>query len=291
MTFFLILKMMKNLFILLITALTLGSCSSSGQKIDVRWATFNIRYDNPSDAPNDWQSRKDRVAQYILDEQIDIVGMQEVLHNQFLDLQAALPGYAGVGVGRDDGKTAGEYAPLFFREDKYEVLDSNTFWLAENPDSVGMMGWDAVCTRIATWAKLKDKASGKVFMAVNTHFDHVGTEARRQSALLIIRKIKEIVGDRPAVLTGDFNVTDESDAYRTITTNEFVLLDAHKVAQKVEGIGYTFHDFDRYPMEKRTKIDFVFVTPTIAVKHSEIPAEVPEALLSDHNPQVVQLEF
>ncbi len=282
---------MKKLLLIALTALTLGGCSSTEQKINVRWATFNIRYDNPSDTPNDWQSRKDHVAQYILDEQIDIVGMQEVLHNQFLDLQALLPEYAGIGVGRDDGKTAGEYAPLFYRKDKYEVLDSNTFWLAENPDSIGMMGWDAACTRIATWAKMKDKASGKVFMTVNTHFDHVGTEAQRQSALLIIRKIKEIVGDRPAVLTGDFNVTDESDAYRTITTNEFVLLDAHKAAKTVEGIDYTFHNFNRYPMERRTKIDFVFVTPSITVLHSEIPPVVPEALLSDHNPQWVTLEF
>ncbi len=282
---------MKNLLIILAAVLFGGGCSSSEPKMNVRWATFNIRYDNPSDAPNDWQSRKDRVAQYILDEQIDIVGMQEVLHNQFLDLQAALPAYAGIGVGRDDGKTAGEYAPLFYRKDKYEVLDSNTFWLSENPDSVGKMGWDAVCTRIATWAKLKDKESGKVFMAVNTHFDHVGEVARRESALLIIRKIKEIVGDRPAVLTGDFNVTEDSDAYRTLTTNEFVLLDAQKAAATVEGIDYTFHNFDRYPMEDRTKIDFVFVTPQITVKHSEIPDVVPEALLSDHNPQVVELVF
>ena len=112
--------------------------------------------------------------------------------------------------------------------------------LAENPDSVGMMGWDAVCVRIATWAKFKDKATGKIFMAVNTHFDHVGEEARRQSALLIIRKIKEIVGERPAVVTGDFNVTDASDAYETITTNEFVMKDAYKTAARVTGVDYTF---------------------------------------------------
>ena len=137
------------------------------------------------------------MCQFIKDHELDIVGMQEVLHSQFQDLRAGLPEYDGIGVGRDDGKTAGEYAPLFYRKDKYEVLDSNTFWLAENSDSVGMMGWDAVCVRIATWAKFKDKATGKIFMAVNTHFDHVGEEARRQSALLIIRKIKEIVGERP----------------------------------------------------------------------------------------------
>jgi endonuclease/exonuclease/phosphatase family metal-dependent hydrolase len=128
-------------------------------------------------------------------------------------------------------------------------------------------------------------------MAVNTHFDHVGVEARKQSALLIIRKIKEIVGDQPAVLTGDFNVNDKSDAYATITTNEFVLKDAHKVAQKTEGVNYTFHGFCKVPAEKREKIDFLFVTPQINVLNSVVPAEVPEAILSDHCPNWIEMEF
>ena len=253
---------MKQILFLLAAVLLLGGCAEE-KKTDVRWATFNVRYDNPQDSLNNWQYRKDRVCQFIKDRELDIVGMQEVLHNQFQDLRAGLPEYDGIGVGRDDGKTAGEYAPLFYRKDKYEVLDSNTFWLAENPDSVGMMGWDAVCVRIATWAKFKDKATGKIFMAVNTHFDHVGEEARRQSALLIIRKIKEIVGERPAVVTG----------------------------ARVTGVDYTFHDFARIPAEDCEKIDFIFVTPQVLVKNCEIPAEVPEALLSDHNPQLADLEF
>mgnify|MGYP000103908209 FL=1 len=115
--------------------------------------------------------------------------------------------------------------------------------------------------------------------------------ARRQSALLIIRKIKEIVGERPAVVTGDFNVTDASDAYETITTNEFVMKDAYKTAARVTGVDYTFHDFARILAEDCEKIDFIFVTPQVLVKSCEIPAEVPEALLSDHNPQLADLEF
>lgn len=128
-------------------------------------------------------------------------------------------------------------------------------------------------------------------MAVNTHFDHIGEEARRQSALLIIRKIKEIVGGRPAVVTGDFNVTDASNAYATITTNEFAMKDAYKIADRVTGVDYTFHDFARIPAKDCEKIDFIFVTPQIRVKGCDIPAEVPDALLSDHNPQVADLEF
>ena len=182
---------------------------------------------------------------------------------------------------------------LFLAKDRFEVLDSNTFWLSQYPDSVGFIGWDGACSRIATWAKLKDKKTGKIFMAVNTHFDHVGTEARRKGALLIIEKIKEIVGDQPAVLTGDFNVTDQSEAYETITTNEFVLKDAYKEAAQREGVDYTFHDFGRIPADSCDKIDFIFVTPQIKVESSYIPQEAEEAgqFLSDHNPEVVHLSF
>lgn len=283
---------MRKLFLTALSLLLLlAGCTSQEKKMDVRWATFNIRYDNPADSLNNWKYRKDRVCQFIHDQQIDIFGAQEVLHNQFLDLKGGLPEYEGIGVGRDDGRTAGEYAAIFYRRDKFDVLDSNTFWLSETPDSVGRMGWDAVCVRIATWAKLQDKATGKIFMAVNTHFDHVGTEARRQSALLIIRKIKEIVGDRPAIVTGDFNVNDASEAYQTITTNEFVMRDAYKTAESREGVGYTFHDFARLTDAEREKIDFIFVTPQIRVLSTFIPQEVPDALLSDHNPQVAELEF
>ena len=295
---------MKKLVSAALCAVMLMACSGKktqqpaetaqpASSLQIEWATFNMRYDNPGDSLNNWQYRKDTVCQYILDKKMDIIGMQEVLHNQLEDLKAGLPNYAAIGVGRDDGKEKGEYSPLFYRADTYEVLESNTFWLSQYPDSVGFIGWDGACTRIATWAKFKDKATGKIFMGVNTHFDHVGTEARRESALLIIKKIKEIVGDQPAVVTGDFNVNDQSEAYKTITTNEFVLKDAYKMTDQKAGPNYTFHDFGRYAMEKREKIDFIFVTPQIKVLNTEI-AQNPETktgYLSDHNPHMALLEF
>lgn len=273
--------------------LTLASCSKQPETTQVRWATFNVRYDNPADSLNNWQYRKDSVASFIKSQNIDIVGMQEVLHNQLEDLKARLPEYDEVGVGRDDGKTKGEYAPLFFKKDRFEMLDNNTFWLSQYPDSAGFIGWDGACTRIATWAKLKDKRTGKIFMAVNTHFDHVGVEARTKGALLIIEKIKEIVGDRPAVLTGDFNVSDQWDAYKTITTNEFVMKDAFKTAESREGVDYTFHNFGQIPADSCEKIDYIFITPQIKVKDAFIPQEDRETgrFLSDHNPHVATLEF
>lgn len=289
---------MKNTHLSLLVGFSLlgiiafSSCSQP-KPVQLNWATFNIRYDNPEDSLNNWQYRKDRVADFIKDKDLDIVGMQEVLDNQLNDLKERLPEYAEVGVGREDGNTKGEYAPLFFKKDKFDVLDSNTFWLSQYPDSVGFIGWDGACTRIATWAKLRDKESGKIFMAVNTHFDHVGTEARTKSALLIIDKIKEIVGDKPAVLTGDFNVSDKWDAYQTITTNEFVLKDAYKIADNVEGVDYTFHDFGKIPPSECEKIDFIFVTPQIRVLNAEIPEEGNDSIgfLSDHNPHLAKIEF
>lgn len=277
-------------------AITLAgtSCSSDKNRIsEITWATFNIRYDNPQDSLNNWKYRKDNVVSFIRNQDIDIVGMQEVLHNQLEDLKTRLPEYAEIGVGREDGKTKGEYAPIFFKKDRFEVLDNNTFWLSQYPDSVGFIGWDGACTRIATWAKMKDKQNGKIFMAINTHFDHVGTEARRKGALLIIEKIKEIVGDQPAVLTGDFNVNDSSEAYNTLTTNSFVLKDAHKEAQTKEGVDYTFHNFGRIEPSSCEKIDFIFITPNIKVSNSYIPEEAKQEgkFLSDHNPEVVQISF
>ena len=283
--------MMKKIMFLLLAVCMLAGCSEGEKKVKVRWATFNIRLDTPVDSLNRWGYRMERAAQFIKDAQLDVVGTQEVLHSQFKDLKRMLPEFEGVGVARDDGKTKGEYSSVFYRKDVFDALDSGTFWLSEYPDSVGLKGWDAACVRVATWAKLQHKETGKIVMAVNTHFDHVGVEARKQSALLIIRKIKEIVGDRAAVLTGDFNVTDQSDAYQTITTNEFVLKDAHKIAEKVSGVNYTFHNFTRQPLEKRSKIDFIFVTPHIRVLSSDIPQEVEGALLSDHNPQWIEMEF
>ena len=280
---------MRKLMFLLLAIVTMASCSE--QKVNVRWATFNMRYANKGDAPNHWDARKERVAEYIKEMKFDVFGTQEVLHSQFEDLKAMLPEFEGVGVGRDDGATKGEYSAVFYNKNVFDALDSGTFWLSEDPTAVGKMGWDAVCVRIATWAKLQHKATGKIVMAVNTHYDHVGKEAQKQSSLLIIRKIKEIVGDQPAVLTGDFNVTDKSEAYNTIVSNEFVLLDAHKVAEKTGGVNHTFHGFAKIAPEKCSKIDFVFVTPNIKVLHSEITPEVKEALLSDHNPQWTDLEF
>ena len=259
----------------------------------LRCCTFNIRLKNDGDdkAGFGWNVRRDRVANYIREKAIDVVGMQEVLHPQLLDLLERLPQYDYVGVGRADGKTRGEYSPIFFLKDKFEVLDKGNFWLSETPDVPGSKGWDAAIERIASYAKLKDKATGKIFMAVNTHFDHMGVMARRESAKLIMRKIQEIVGNRPAVVTGDFNVTEDDEAYVTMTTDAFRMNDAYHMTANHTGTVYTFQNFLRISPLECDKIDFIFLTPAIRVKHSHIEVQSPENILSDHNPHWADLEF
>ncbi len=281
---------MKCKFLVLWCGLWLWTAVSAAQTV-YNWASFNIRYDNPEDGVHNWRYRKDSVAAFIRTHRLDVVGMQEVLHNQLEDLKDRLPGYTAVGVGREDGKTKGEYSPLFFRTDRFDLVDSHTFWLSQYPDSAGFIGWDGACTRIATWAKLRDKQSGKTLLAINTHFDHVGKEARRKGALLIIDRVKKLAQGCPVVLTGDFNVSEKWEAYQTITSNSFILRDSYKIAEKKEGVPYTFHDFGQLPMREREKIDFLFVTPGICVMSVLIPKEDKEKPLSDHNPEVAVLRF
>ncbi|MBQ6190719.1 MAG: endonuclease/exonuclease/phosphatase family protein [Bacteroidaceae bacterium] len=259
----------------------------------VRWGTFNIRLQNDGDdkAGYGWKVRKDRVANYIKSKHIDIVGMQEVLHVQLEDLLALLPDYDYVGVGRNDGAKQGEYTPVFFRKDKFEALEKGNFWLSETPDVAGSKGWDAALPRVASYVKLRDKQSGKIFMAVNTHFDHVGVTARRESAKLIMKKIQQIVGKQPAVVTGDFNVTEDDEAYTTMVTDKFRMNDAYHMTPNHTGTTYTFHQFCQIPPLKCEKIDFIFITPTIKVNHSHIEVPDPKFILSDHNPHFADLEF
>ena len=307
---------MKKTLLIALALLIPFTVNCKSNKCQVRWGTFNIRLQNSGDekAGYGWSVRKDRVANYVKANNIEIVGMQEVLQAQLEDLLARLPEYDYVGVGRTDGKTKGEYSPIFFLKDRFDVLEKGNFWLSETPDVPGSKGWDAAIERVASYAKLKDKRTGKVFMAVNTHFDHVGVTARRESAKLIMKKIQQIVGKQPAVVTGDFNVTEEDEAYKTMIGEQTTgsseaskdgkkakgksskrkvvkLSDSYYKTTNHTGVTYTWHQFCQLPPDKREKIDFIFITPTIKVKQTHIEEPAPQALLSDHNPHWADLEF
>ena len=268
---------------------------SCGRFAEFRVMSFNVRYDNPDDSLNNWDFRKDMAAMAVTVWDADIVGTQEVLHNQLQDLQERLPNYNYIGVGREDGATQGEYSAIFYKAAKFEELSSGYFWLAENCDAVGAKGWDAVCERIATWAVLKDLDSDKELFVLNTHLDHVGQVARRESVSLIVEKIKELAGGRPVVMTGDFNAEPDSEVINHITGSSegMPLLDSRKHAESiVRDASGTFHAFGRIPEQRREYIDYIFVSPGVKVKTYEVLPEKLEGIyISDHNPIQAVIEI
>ncbi|MEW6251877.1 MAG: endonuclease/exonuclease/phosphatase family protein [Planctomycetota bacterium] len=178
--------------------------------------TFNIRTAGADDGPNHWNVRKDLAFDVIRRHQPDILGLQEVLASQAADLRKALPEYAFVGWGRDDGAQGGEYVPILYRKSRFTLVDAGCFWLSEDPRRPGSKGWDAACPRIATWVRLRFVESPwHELQVVNVHFDHRGKVARAESATLL-RRYCEALG-RPLVIMGDFNCDPGSEPYRILT--------------------------------------------------------------------------
>jgi endonuclease/exonuclease/phosphatase family metal-dependent hydrolase len=253
--------------------------------------TFNIRYDDPGDSLNNWQYRRDVAAEVIATHDVDLLGTQEVLANQLNDLKARLPQYAAIGVGRADGKEGGEHSAIFYKKDKFEVLESGTFWLSETPEVAGSKGWDGACERIVTWAKLQEKRTGKRMVFVNTHLDHVGKVARRESVKLIMERVKAERNGLPVIITGDFNSAPESEVIQHLLADG-TFFDTRLLAPSVAGTGGTFHGFGEIPAEKRHIIDYVFVTGDVAVNtHSIIPEKRNGIYLSDHTPVYVNVSI
>jgi len=166
--------------------------------------SFNIRFENPSDDP-DWPTRLPAVERMLDQRQPDVIGFQEALADQVDDLAELLEGYDWVGVGRDDGVAAGEFAPVFFRTDRFELSDHGHFWLSESPGEPSL-GWDAALPRIVTWVELGRIGSTERFRVYNTHFDHEGQIARQNSAELLATVVAERPADEPVVVLGDLNV-------------------------------------------------------------------------------------
>ena len=282
---------MKRLFLCL---LTIWTGIAMGQTIN--YGSFNIRYANGDRGTlHDWKNRRDTLSSFICHADLSICGMQEVLYEQLVDLCKRLSEYDYVGVGRDDGMTEGEFSPIFFRRREWKAVKSGTFWLSPTPSIVGSKGWDAVLPRIATWALLKHRKSEKQLICVSTHFDHVGVQARVESGRLILQKVREIAGNLPMVLTGNFNVGMESGVYQSIMHDpEYPLLDSYLLGAPHEGVFYTFHDFGRRPTQECSKIDFIFISPNIKVLRTWIPQEDRSRqnhFMSDHNPVIATLEI
>jgi endonuclease/exonuclease/phosphatase family metal-dependent hydrolase len=286
---------LKKALFLFLTVLVYqaGFIFPQGAKILTRVMTYNIRYasDVKNHGINAWEYRKDPVAKTIRFNKPDILGVQEALKIQLDDFKNLLPDYIQIGVARDDGKESGEYSALLINKNKFKVLESSTFWLSATPDKPSM-GWDAACMRIVTWAKLKDIKSKKIIYAFNTHFDHMGTEARKNSAALLKKKIKEIAVNNSFVVTGDFNCKSDSEPYKILTdiNNPPVLFDAEFLSENGNyGMDVSFNDFSD-ELEPKNKIDFIFVSSKLKVwQHAVLGEKMDGRYPSDHMPVVADV--
>lgn len=227
-------------------------------------ASYNIRYKNSEDSirGNGWERRCQVICDLINWEQPLVWGGQEVLNIQLTDLLNGLDNYDYIGVGRDDGQTLGEYAPIFYHKDKVQLMESGYFWLSETPEKPSL-GWDAACKRICTWGHFRLQDSQQEFLFYNLHMDHVGITARSEAAKLVMERIETADSHLPTILTGDFNVDQENEVY-SIFTQSGLLTDAYTSARMRFAENGTFHG---YHSERYTtgRIDHIFVTTDITV--------------------------
>ena len=305
---------MKKLIIfvsLLFLAMAYGKAED---KEVLKIATFNLRMDTPSDGENAWFHRKDMVNDLIRFYGFDLFGTQEGFTHQLNDI-LRLSDYRFIGVGRDDGKDAGEHCAIFYRSDRFKVLDQGDFWLSETPD-VPSKGWDAVLPRICSWGHFKCKDTGFEFLFFNLHMDHIGKKARVESAFLVQDKMKELGKGKelPAILTGDFNVDQTHQSYDAFVSKG-VLCDSYEKAGFRYAINGTFNDFDPNSFTE-SRIDHIFVSPSFHVKRYGVLTDTYRSIVgkgekkqandcpeeidiktyqartpSDHFPVKVELEF
>jgi len=251
--------------------------------------SFNIRYDNPDDGESAWHYRVDRVAREIA--KAELIGAQEALSHQIEQLDAKLPGYEWVGVGRDDGKESGEFAPVFFKTAVFELLEFTTLWLSEIPDQPGSVGWDAALPRIATSVHLRIRGTDHDLQVINTHFDHRGAQARLQSARLLIEYVRAF--DRPVVLVGDLNATPDTDVLSVFTEGE-LLYDTRSASQSPPDRPFgTFSGFlERDQLNDAPRIDYILVSNDWKVNSYEAVVSIQDGrYVSDHLPVRSQLQL
>lgn len=283
---------MKNIFFLVLI-FTLASVTTTKTKLDLKVMTFNIRYDNPDDKLNNWKYRKEAVTTLIRAENIDILGAQEVLANQLKDINERLPEYNSIGVGREDGREKGEFSPIYYKKDKFTVVKSGYFWLSETKDKPSK-GWDAACERIATWAQLQDKVTGKIVFVLNTHLDHVGTVARQKSVEMLKKNTAVLSEGLPQIIMGDFNADPESTVIKQmlIPADSVVLFNTKAIAKKVFGSTWTFNGFGTVAIKERPIIDYIFVNKAVRVKEHHIAPETANGkFISDHSAVFVNVSL
>jgi len=286
-----------GLFLLVLAA---GSLSALPQAnpASVTVVSYNIRYANPNDGENIWENRREAMVAYLRGTGADLIGLQEVLPAQRAYLAEHLPEYAWYGVGRNAEHDQGEGTPIFYRRDRFDLHDRGTFWLSATPEVAGSRGWDAALPRVASWLRLRERRSDREFLIVNTHFDHMGREARLESARLITRQIADLAQSNtsalPVILTGDFNCRPDDAPYAAIVKPAdaaLALADALHVSRTPHvGGDSTSNGFKA--INPGARIDYIFVRDVPAVlSHRIEDPRIGQRFVSDHQPVVAVIQI
>lgn len=251
--------------------------------------TFNVRGETPVDGAQRWEYRRSRFLDLVRDWSPDLLGLQEPLLPQLTDILHGLPDYDWVGVGRDDGREAGEFCPILYRRERLAVLESGTFWLSETPETPGSMGWGSRHARLCTWAFLSDRRTGMTFFHYNLHLDHESQPARENGASLLRERIRQRSAPDPVIVTGDFNASPDNPAIaRMRAPDSPVPCDAFLAAHPEAESAGTFHGFTGTTLGDR--IDYLFVSPSWQVLDARIVCgDGARPFPSDHFPVAATL--
>lgn len=278
---------MKHLYKILLFAVLCGFCLGS-QAQDLKIISFNIRYNSWEniDGENGWPNRKGAVAKMILEEQPAAIGLQEALIDQLQYLDTVLTHYRRIGVGRDDGKEAGEFMAIYYDTSRLELLSHRTRWLSETPD-VPTKGWDAACYRTVTIACFRDRQSGKEFQYLNTHLDHVGQTARAEGVKLIVNSLKEssIADNIPVIVGGDMNSTIEDKIFQSFYGVN--MKPARELTKKTSHVD----TYNAYGKEKSALIDHFFVRNVKVKQFRTLDGNYGVPYISDHYPIEMVMEL
>ncbi|SDS66461.1 endonuclease/exonuclease/phosphatase family protein [Gramella sp. MAR_2010_147] len=270
-------------FILIVAVIFCGALQS--QEMDVM--TYNIKYANENDGENSWSVRKDWITRQIAFYEPDILGVQEAVISQLDYLTEKIGAYQFIGVGRE-GEDAGEFSAILYKKKKFKVLKMNTLWLSETPDKISK-GWDADYNRVYTYGLFQNKKTAEKFWVFNTHFDHVGDQARLESSKLIIKKIKELNTENlPVLLMGDFNLEPETEGIQLISEH---LKDSRMMAKLVFGPDGTFNAY-KFDQPVTRRIDYIFSNEKVIVEKYAVLSDSKEMKYpSDHFPVSIVVKF
>lgn len=261
-----------------------------GNAQTLKLITYNIRLDVVADGENDWSHRKDFFTSQIQFYEPDIFGVQEAKPNQVNDIATALPQYSNIGIGRD-GIGKGESSSIYYKKDRFKVLETNTFWLSETPNKISK-GWDAAFNRVCTYGLFKDIKTKKLFWVFNTHLDHIGELARTNGIQLILSKIATLNTKRyPVIFMGDFNSKPSDDRIIALKKE---MIDTREISkEKPFGPSGTFNGF-KHNEAVTELIDYIFISKnsSLIVKKQAILSDSKDLRYpSDHFPVYVEISY